>query len=136
MIIDFDGHKSCQAYSGYVENPDDRAFQKKFAKEYDVRIMSAAIKLHKKLKNSVSAHAYNLLVTIDNKIQLLSGVQDKDPLVLKVRIQGDYRKFFYFCENCSDGNKVYGIKKNWCGQFDKILKIYVYEVNKHDYTKA
>jgi hypothetical protein len=136
MEIVFDGHKNCQAYKGFVENPEDRASQKKFKREFSLEIMTAAAKLHKKLLISRTASEYNNSVTGDNKIQLKSGVQDKEPVVLKVRVQGAYRKFFYFCENCADGKEVFGLTKNWCGQFDQILKIYVYEVNKHEYSKA
>jgi hypothetical protein len=136
MEIIFDKDKYCQVYKELVENPDNRASIKNFSKKYDYNIVGAAIRLHKKLICSDNASVYNLTATSNNKIELKSGVPDKEPVVLKVRIQDSYRKFFYFCEKNTQGIEEFGLTKNWCGQFNKILKIHVYEVNKHEYSKT
>jgi len=136
MKIEFDKNKLCKAYKELVENPENRSSHKAFARAFNNSLAKAAIKLHKKLTNAQNAYVYNLITSSDNRIGLKEGVKHHEPLVLKVRIQDSYRKFFYFCENNSQGKEEFGLKKNWGGQFENILKIYVYEVNKHDYSKA
>ncbi len=136
MEITYDKNKCCKAYQALVENPDNRQSIKKFSKEFNNRIVGAAIKIHKKIKNAENAYVYNLTATHNNKIELKSGVSKKEPVVLKVRVQDSYRKFFYFCEKNSEGEEFFELTRNWRGQFKEILKIHVYEVNKHDYSKS
>jgi hypothetical protein len=135
MVIEFDKNKDCIAYKDLVENPEDRTAIKNFAKKFDKNLIGASVKLYQKLKSSPNATIYNQTTSTNNKIELKSGVKDKDFLVLKLRIQNSYRKFFYFYETSLE-EEEFCLKKNWVGQFDNILKVYVYEVNNHDYSKA
>lgn len=136
MEITFDQNKHCEAYQEFVENPESRASVKKFSRIFDAKITSAALKIHNKMKIADNAHVYNLTASHNNKIELLSGVPHKDPVVLKIKIQDSYRKFFYFCDNSSQDEPAFSLTKDWCGQFKNIFKIHVYEVNKHDYSKV
>jgi len=136
MEITFDQNKHCEAYQELVENPENRESIKKFSKIFDRNIAKAAIKVHNKMKIAPNAHVYNITASINNRIELKSGIPHKDPVVLKIRIQDSYRKFFYFCDCSSQDEPVFNLTKDWCGQFKNISKVHVYEVNKHDYSKA
>jgi hypothetical protein len=135
MEVNYDKNKICDAYKELVENPHDRTSIKKFSKKFDRQIAPAAIKVHQRLISAPNASLFNLGASTNNKIELKSGLENKEPVILKVRIQGSYRKFFYFYELNSKGEEEFSLKKNWQGQFDKVLKILVYDVNKHDYSK-
>lgn len=135
MVIDFENNKDCTCYKDLVLNPTDRQFIKNFGRRFDSNLVGAAIKTHNKMVSAKNASIYNLTVTNDNKIQLKSGTADKSSLILKVRIQSAYRKFFNFYVSDSTGGETFCLTRDWTGQFDQILKIYVHDVNKHDYSK-
>lgn len=136
MIIEFDKDKHCTIYKELVYNPEDRLAIKNFAKKFNKNIVGAAIKVHQKLESSPNASIYNLTASTNNKIEMKSGVKDAHSVVLKIRVQQSFRKFFHFYETNTLGNEEFCLSKNWKGQFNKILKIYIYEVNNHDYSKA
>ena len=129
MTITFENNKECNCYENLVNNETDRAALKRFKKYFNQELLSAALKTHKKLLNADNAEIYNNTSTIDNKIQLKQGIAEKDALILKVRIQRDYRKFFYYIVN-----EICCLKNKWNGQFKDIRAIHVFEINKHDYN--
>jgi hypothetical protein len=134
MEILFGSSKECGAFEELMTNPADRIAIKKFTKHYNQEILKASIKVYQKLKSSDSALIYNQTTSGNNKIEKATGVKDKNPVILKVRVQGDYRKFFNFYETNTSGNEDLSITKDWIGQFNKVCKIYVFDINKHDYT--
>ncbi|MBA9072599.1 hypothetical protein GGR22_000725 [Flavobacterium gossypii] len=134
MEISFGKSKECDAFKELMDNPTDRKAIKNFNRSYNQTILKASIKIYQKLKNSDNAFIYNLTASGGNKIEKASGVKDKNPVVLKVRIQDSYRKFFNFYETNTAGVEDFCTINNWCGQFDKVCKIHVFEVNKHDYS--
>lgn len=135
MVIDFENNKDCSCYRDLVLNPADRQSIKNFGRRFDAKLVSAAVKVHNKLLSASNASIYNLTVAHDNKIQLKAGTPDKDSLILKIRVQDAYRKFFNFYVSDSTGGEKFCLTKDWTGQFDQIFKIYVHDVNKHDYKK-
>lgn len=135
MDIEFDKNKNCTAYKNLVENIDDRIALKNFTKVFNKNIVDCSIRTYQKLKNAPNASFYNTVSSANNKIEILTGSKNKDNLILKVRLQGDYRKFFHFYE-IRDNNEKICITENWKGQFNEVSKIYIYEVNKHDYSKV
>lgn len=134
MEISFSKSKNCDAFKELMDDPTNRQSQKKFSKNYNETILKASVKIYQKLKSSPNALAYNQISPGNNKIEKASGVKKKNPVVLKVRIQSDYRKFFNFYEtNTISGEEHFCKIENWSG-FDKVCKIHVFDVNKHDYT--
>lgn len=132
MIITFGESKECCCYEELVNNPTDRNIIKKFTKKYPHDIIEPAIKLHERLKSFDTAADYQVIYgKTKNGIELKEGVKDKDPLILKLRVSLDYRKFFYHVLCPETPN--YLLKKDWNGQFSEIKHIYVYDVNKHKY---
>lgn len=134
MEIEFSKDKSCSAFEELMNNPEDRKSLKKFNKLFDSTIMKASINVYQKLKSSKSALIYNQTTSNKNRIELVTGKGKKETLVLKVRINSDYRKFFYFYQTDTLGNEEFCTKEQWIGQFDDVCKIYVFSVNKHDYS--
>jgi hypothetical protein len=130
MYIAFENNnKLCDCYRELVENETDRIAIKKFKKHFNENVLKAALKLHKKLKNADNAAIYNGTVSADNRIEKKQGQRNKEPLVLKVRIQDAYRKFFYFV--CSEQLCK---EDEWAGQFQDVSSILVFEINKHNYN--
>jgi hypothetical protein len=135
MEIHMRDNKVCTVCKELIENPTDRKAQRNFAKKFGNTIIKALIKVSQKIKSSENASIYNQTSSSDNTIQLVSNVKAKDPVALKVRIQDSYRKFFYFYAP-SEEEAEFSLRKDWHGQFDEITRIYVYEFNKHNYSKA
>jgi hypothetical protein len=132
MNITFETTKECSCYQELVNNETDRNVRKRFTKRFGGTILGAVLKTHKKLKASDNAQIYNSIVGIDNRIEKFIDVKANDPLILKVRIQEAYRKFFYFVDNLSE-ERSYCAVNNWRGQFNEVRDIHVFEINKHDY---
>jgi hypothetical protein len=130
MNITFDKNKECSCYGCLMNNETDRIAIKRFKKYFNENILKAALKVHKKLKIADNACIYNATVSDDNKIRKKQGRANKESLVLKVRIQDAYRKFFYFIvcqeEQC--------LEEDWKGQFAEVKNIHVFEINKHNYN--
>lgn len=131
MNISYDLNKTCNCYEAFVNNPNDRKYMKTFNKMFCKEIMGSVIKLHQRLKAYETASMYNAIAGSDNKIELKSGTGSKDNLVLKVRINKEYRKFFYYV--VSTGDCV--LTNEWKGQFNEVKDICVFDVNKHEYKK-
>lgn len=134
MEIVFSKNKNCDAFKELMENQTDRQAQKKFRKNFNDTILGASIKVYQKLKSSDNAFVFNLASSANNKIEIASGVKKNKPLVLKIRIQGDYRKFFHFDQSATADTEDFCLVQNWTGQFKEICKINVFDVNKHDYS--
>lgn len=130
MEVAFSDNKNCNAFQGLMSNPTDRQAIKGFCKFYNKELLKPSIKVYQRLVSSENGLIYNQTTTGHNRIELVSGRKDKQSLVLKVRIQGDYRKFFNFYQNDTNFCTV----EEWEGQFNGIRKIYVLDVNKHDYS--
>ena len=136
MELTYANNKDCSAYENLMNNPSDRVALKSFTKVFSAEVVKPSIKLDQRLKSSTNAKIFNQNYPGDNSINLLGGVKDKDPLVLKVRIQDAYRKFFNFYDKeSSDGDGEFCVTKLWVGQFEKVEKLYIYEINKHNYKK-
>lgn len=135
MILDFDSNdKKCKAFEKFVNAPEDRNARKEFTRYFNQNLLKPAVKIYQKFKISENAHVYNIVASGNNKIELLTGVRDNDPSVLKVRIQDSYRKFFHFF--CNETCDNLSLKKDWTGQFNQVKYIRVYEINNHDYSRA
>lgn len=132
MNIEFDNKKTCECYRNLVENPVEPKYIRKFAKEFGEPLIPSAIKLHERLKSFNNVLEYNkVYFSTDNRIEIKKGLADKDRFILKVRVQGAFRKFF-----CHKVNGGLLIKKNWNGDFESVTDIYVIDVNKHDYNSV
>jgi hypothetical protein len=130
MYITFENNdKYCNCYQELVEKETDRTSIKRFKKHFNENVLKAALKLHKKLKIADNAAIYNATASADNRIEKKQGQKNKDSLVLKVRIQDAYRKFFYYIcfeQRCRENE--------WTGQFADVKAIHVFEINKHNYN--
>jgi hypothetical protein len=136
MNITFEATNECICYQELVANETDRKAIKKFTRHFGNAVLGAVLKTHKKLKIAENARIYNNTVSFDNRIGKKNGVKDKDPLILKVRIQDAYRKFFYFVIRTTDETQYFCLSENWEGQFDEVKDIHVFEINKHDYKSV
>lgn len=133
MEIHYSNKKNVKCYRDYVQNPDDRAYMKSFVKMFGAHLLEPAKKLHDRLVHFHSAGAYNKIYgSTDNRIELKQGVQDKEPLILKVRIGRGPRKFFYHHFN----DNVFLLKKDWTGDFNSVTEVYVIDINNHDYKSV
>lgn len=132
MDIKYDGgSKSVVCYRDYVQSPDDRSAARAFRKKFGENLMSPAIKLHERFLNYSSAGSYNAMYgSTDNRIEIKRAVKDRDALVLKVRVDRSYRKFF----NHLKEDSVILLKKDWQGDFNAVTVIFVTDVNNHDYN--
>ena len=89
-----------------------------------------AKKLHDRLIQYDSVGTYNAMFgSTDNRIELKQGCADKEPLILKVRINQDMRKFFH-----QQIDNLPLLKENWNGDFFSITTIHIVAINKHDYN--
>lgn len=131
MNISYDPNKTCNCYEAFVNNPTDRNCIKAFNKSFCKEIMNSAIRLHDRLSSYENALIYNTIAGSGNKIELKSGTRNKENLVLKVRIDKDYRKFFYYIVS----NHTCALTEEWKGQYNDVKDIYVFDVNKHEYKK-
>jgi hypothetical protein len=132
MEITFGDTKECSCYGEFVNNSSDRNIIKKFTKLYSNEIRNSATKLHERLKNSKTAADYQMIYgRSENRIELKTGVKNKEPLVLKIRVTESYRKFFHYVL-CPTTPK-YLLTEAWKGQFSEITHIHIYDVNKHKY---
>ncbi|WP_313090341.1 hypothetical protein [Chryseobacterium flavum] len=134
MTLNFDNNKNCKAIENISKDSTDRTFVKEFSKRYNANLLKQTVKICKRLTLAENAHAYNMIASADNKIELLSGVKNNEPTVLKIRVQDGYRKLFHFF--CKDQCSEFSLYKDWIGQFTDIDHIYIYEMNKHNYSKA
>lgn len=114
-----------------MENPTDRKIQRKFRQFFN-GIDHEALKLHIRIKASPNAKHYNTICTGKNCIQKAEGTADNHPLILKVRINGSYRKFFNYICDIERGDLL--LTKDWAGEFEAITDIHVIDINKHDYS--
>ncbi len=134
MDIEYCNSKEVKCYRDYVLHPDDRAASRAFSKLFGANLMEPAKKLHDRLTSFVSAGAYNAVFgTTDNRIEIKQGCANKEPLVLKVRVGRGPRKFF---NHITDEIGNFLLTKDWVGDFNSIVKIYVIAVNNHDYNKV
>jgi hypothetical protein len=133
MDIKYDeSSKSVRCYCGFVQAPSDRSAARDFRKRFGENLMSAALKLHDRLSKYDSAGSYNAVYgSTDNRIEIKRAVKDKEALVLKVRVDRSYRKFF---NHLIDELGSVRIKKDWQGDFNSITAIFVTDVNNHDYS--
>lgn len=132
MKISFGTDKHCCCYKNYVCNPENRDYIKGFKKHFPKEIMEAAIRLHQRLINQPNVSAFNNTYgNTRNGIEFVSGIGDNEPLLLKVRVNVAYRKFFnaYSIED----EKQLILKKDWSDNFDQIKDIYIKDINKHNY---
>ena len=130
MDIRFKSTKECKCYQAFVEDPTNRAKRRAFEKMFG-NIEEESVKLHKRLFSFHDAGAYNKVYgSTLNCIELKRGVKKENPLILKTRVTGSWRKFFYHIFS-EAGDFL--LVKDWNGNFDAVSVIYVIDVNKHDY---
>ena len=104
-----------------------------FNKIYGPSIAGESVKLHKRLKQYDTAANYNKVYGLTaNRIEIKNGGKDKDPFILKVRVTGAFRKFFYHIVTTE--SLEFLKKKDWKGAFEEVSYIYVIEINNHDYN--
>jgi hypothetical protein len=133
MNITFKEERLCNCYRDLVNSGGGRMELKRFSRYFGDQITSSVLKLHQRLKNAENAACYNSIAGNDNKIEELAGRKNDEPLVLKVRIQSAFRKFFYYM--ISGEKDVKCSQGNWTGQFNRVEDIHVFEINKHNYNK-
>lgn len=133
MKIDYGKGKDVQCYRDYVLNPDDRNASRAFSKRFGDSLMKPAKKLHDRLKHYASAALYNSVYgSTDNRIEIKRGVGEKEPLILKVRIDIQKRKFFnHMIEDCSNPGPC--LREKWNGDFGSVVSIFIVEINNHEY---
>lgn len=146
MEIIFDKSKECSAYSRFINNPEDRQSERKFKKYFSQIKLSTALRIHKNLIDAETAKRYNdIFGQTDNRIELQTGIKDSDNLILKNRITDSYRKFYHPilpCEcdkqsECTDCEKLgFTSVKEWQGDFSSIQRIFIFDINNHDYKQA
>jgi len=131
MLIEFKNTKELKCYKDFVEHPTDRKALRAFLKYYPKEIAQDCARRYELMKQYASALEYNQVFGgTTNRIEKKDGTKQNNPLVLKVRVSGSWRKFFYtFTEADS-----FLLTKDWVGQFDEVKSIYVIDVNKHDYN--
>lgn len=132
MTIEYHNSKEVECYRDFVKNPDNRKAMRAFERIFGKTLMEPAKKLHDRLLSYKTAGAYNAdYGCTNNRIELKQGCRDREPLVMKVRVDGWHRKFFHhlFGEGAM-------LKKDWTGDFNSVEKIYVIDVNNHDYKKV
>ncbi len=132
MIIEYDKSKDVECYRDFVTNPSDRKAMRAFSKTFGQNLMKPAKTLHDRLVSFASAGEYNAMYgSTDNRIEIMKGSRDNEPLVLKIRISRSHRKFF---NHKIDNEGKLLLKQDWKGDFNSITTIYVFAVNKHDYN--
>lgn len=133
MNILFKNTKENKCYEEFVEDPSDRKKLRAFNKIYGPSIAGESVKLHKRLKQYDTAADYNKAYGLTtNRIEVKTGGKDKDPFILKVRVTGAFRKFFYHIVITE--SLEFLKKKDWKGSFEEVSDIYVIEINNHDYN--
>nr|DAW73031.1 MAG TPA: hypothetical protein [Caudoviricetes sp.] len=133
MNILFKNTKENKCYEEFVEDPSDRKKLRAFNKIYGPSIAGESVKLHKRLKQYDTAANYNKVYGLTaNRIEIKNGGKDKDPFILKVRVTGAFRKFFYHIVTTE--SLEFLKKKDWKGAFEEVSYIYVIEINNHDYN--
>ena len=127
-----DSSKAVRCYRDYVQSSADRTAARAFRKRFGEALMSAAVKLHERLLKYPDAGTYNAIYgSTDNRIEIKRAVKEREALVLKVRVDRSYRKFFNHM--IEDSNNVL-LKKDSQGDFNAIKVIFVTDVNNHDYS--
>lgn len=135
MNVFFKGTKENNCYHDFVEDPSNRKKMRAFNKMFGSSLAEESVKLHRRIKQYDTVADYNKVYgSTANRIETLSGIKDKDPFILKVRVTGAYRKFFYHIVDVE--NLSFLKKKEWVGQFDSVSDIYVIEINNHDYKSV
>ena len=133
MNILFKNTKDNKCYEEFVKDPSDRKKIRAFNRIYGASIAGESVKLHKRLEQYDTAADYNKVYgPTANRIEIKSGGKDKDPFILKVRVTGAFRKFFYHIVAAE--SLEFLKKKDWKGGFEEVSDIYVIEINNHDYN--
>lgn len=131
MDIRFKSSKECKCYQAFVEDPTNRANRRAFEKNFG-GIAEESVKLHKRLLSFTNAGAYNKIYGgTTNRIEIKRGERKENPLILKTRVTGSWRKFFHHI--ATDAGDFL-LVKDWIGNFDAISIIYIIDVNNHDYN--
>lgn len=91
-----------------------------------------SVKLHKRILSFTNASDYNKIYgSTANSIELKRGEKKENPLILKTRVTGSWRKFFH---SVATDAGDFLLVKDWTGNFETISTIYVIDVNNHDYN--
>lgn len=102
-----------------------------FVRLFGDGLIEDALRLHKRLINSLNAACYNAMYgKPKNCIEIVQGTKSKDPKIFKVRVGIGPRKFMHHIKSAD--NEVI-LTKDWDGDFSKIESIFVIDVNNHDY---
>lgn len=95
MQIEFKKTKELKAYKDFVEHPEDRKALRTFLRYYPNDITQESVRRHSLLKQYNTALDYNKVYGLTtNRIELKDGTKKNQPLILKVRVSGAWRKFF------------------------------------------
>lgn len=130
MKLNYGPSKAAKCYRDFVQNPENRKAVRAFEKMFGKPLLAPAKKLHDRLIQYESAGDYNKTYgSTDNRIELMKGVSEREPLILKVRIGMRFRKFFYHQLD----EAIFLFKKDWVGDFNSVISLYVFEINNHNY---
>lgn len=130
MKIEFKSTKVCKCYQAFVDDPTNRTKRRAFGKMFG-GIEDESVKLHKRLLSFADAGAYNKIFGgTSNCIELKRGEKKGDPLILKTRVTGSWRKFFH---HITTETGEFLLVKDWNGNFNAVSTIYVIDINNHDY---
>ena len=131
MDILFKSSKECKCYQAFVEDPTNRAKRRAFGRMF-CGLEDESVKLHKRLQSFANAGDYNKVYGgTKNSIEKKSGEKKENPLILKTRLTGSWRKFFH---HVATEAGEFLLVKDWTGDFDSVNTIYVISVNNHDYN--
>lgn len=131
MNIDYSNNKTVKCYRAFVENPENTKAKRAFDKLFGNTLAEEAVRLHKRLVNSLNAAYYNSMFgKPKNCIELMQATKDKEPKVFKVRVGLGPRKFFH---QIIDEDGTFLLTKDWKGDYSKVESLFVIDVNNHDY---
>lgn len=132
MELHYSNDKAVQIWQRFVENPLDMSAQRNFVKHYGAPLVQQATKLHKRLRDATTVSAYNQQHGGKNRIELKQGQRANDPVVLKVRVNEAWRKYFNIEKQRLDSVLTMG---EWQGQLNQVDTLCVIGVNKHKYNE-
>ena len=133
MDITYCNNKEVACYRDFVLHPDDRGAARAFVKRFGEELRTPAVKLHERLKHFGSAKEYTAVFgQTKNRIERMQGCRDGEPLVFKVRVSLEFRKFFHHVP--AGGEPL--LTRDWQGDFGSVTAIHVVAVNHHEYNRV
>ena len=129
MKIRYSNDKAVQIWQRFVENQADRAARRMFDKHFGATLAKRAIVLHEMLEQASNAHSFNAGQSANTKLEVMRGRRDNEHIVLKVRVNDAWRKFFNIIQSNGDALS----NAMWQGNYAEVNSLEVIDVNKHNY---